>query len=294
MDRKAFAIIGGGKMGEAILSGWLASEVAPAAAIVADDVVVVEPGEERRAYLRETHGVTCVADVADVAGAAGAAGAADVAGAYAADVVVLAVKPQVMMGVLDSIAQQPVFQGGAEGPLFVSIAAGLPTDRLAEGLPQDAPLVRVMPNMPLMVGAGASGVCGGANATADQVQYVADLFGCLGRAVVVDEADMDAVCAVSGSGPAYVAALVEAMRDAGAVQGLDPALAEVLALQTVLGTARLIDETALTPQTAREAICSPGGTTLAALDAMSAAGFAPSINEGIAAAVKRSKELAQS
>ena len=282
MDRKTFAIIGGGKMGEAILSGWLASEVAPAAAIAADDVVVVEPGEERRAYLRETHGVTCVADVADVAGA------------QAADVVVLAVKPQVMMGVLDSIAQQPAFQGGAEGPLFVSIAAGLPTDRLAEGLPQGAPLVRVMPNMPLMVGAGASGVCGGANATADQVQYVADLFGCLGRAVVVDEADMDAVCAVSGSGPAYVAALVEAMRDAGAAQGLDPALAEVLALQTVLGTARLIDETALTPQTAREAICSPGGTTLAALDAMSAAGFAPSIDEGIAAAVKRSKELAQS
>lgn len=269
-------------MGEAILSGWLASEVAPAAAIAADDVVVVEPGEERRAYLHETHGVTCVADVADVAGV------------QAADVVVLAVKPQVMMGVLDSIAQQPVFQGGAEDPLFVSIAAGLPTDRLAEGLPQGAPLVRVMPNMPLMVGAGASGVCGGANATADQVQYVADLFGCLGRAVVVDEADMDAVCAVSGSGPAYVAALVEAMRDAGAAQGLDPALAEVLALQTVLGTARLIDETALTPQTAREAICSPGGTTLAALDAMSAAGFAPSINEGIAAAVKRSKELAQS
>ena len=282
MDRKTFAIIGGGKMGEAILSGWLASEVAPAAAIAADDVVVVEPGEERRAYLGETHGVTCVADVAGVAGA------------QAADVVVLAVKPQVMMGVLDSIAQQPAFQGGAEGPLFVSIAAGLPTDRLAEGLPQGAPLVRVMPNMPLMVGAGASGVCGGANATADQVQYVADLFGCLGRAVVVDEADMDAVCAVSGSGPAYVAALVEAMRDAGAAQGLDPALAEVLALQTVLGTARLIDETALTPQTAREAICSPGGTTLAALDAMSAAGFAPSIDEGIAAAVKRSKELAQS
>ena len=272
-------------MGEAILSGWLASEVAPAAAIAADDVVVVEPGEERRAYLHETHGVACVADVADVAG---------VAGVQAADVVVLAVKPQVMMGVLDSIAQQPVFQGGAEGPLFVSIAAGLPTDRLAEGLPQGAPLVRVMPNMPLMVGAGASGVCGGANAAADQVQYVADLFGCLGRAVVVDEADMDAVCAVSGSGPAYVAALVEAMRDAGAAQGLDPALAEVLALQTVLGTARLIDETALTPQTAREAICSPGGTTLAALDAMSAAGFAPSIDKGIAAAVKRSKELAQS
>ena len=276
---KSFAIVGGGKMGEAILSGWLASDAAPADAIAPADVVVVEPGAERRAYLAQAHGVACVADVADVA---------------AADVVVLAVKPQVMMGVLSSIASLPAFQGGPRGPLFVSIAAGLPTERLAAGLPQGAPLVRVMPNMPLMVGAGASGVCGGACASADQVRYVADLFGCLGRAVVVDEADMDAVCAVSGSGPAYVAALVEAMRDAGAAQGLDPQLAEVLALQTVLGTARLIDETALTPQTAREAICSPGGTTLAALDAMGQAGFAPSIDAGIAAAVRRSKELAQS
>ena len=277
--RNAFAIVGGGKMGEAILSGWLASAAAPADVIAPADITVVEPTAERRAYLSDTHSVACVPDVS---------------GVQAADVVVLAVKPQVMFDVLEPLSQLPAFQGGAEGPLFVSIAAGLTTDRIAAALPQGAPLVRVMPNMPLMVGAGASGVCGGANAAADQVKYVADLFGCLGAAVVVDESDMDAVCAVSGSGPAYVAAMVEAMRDAGAAQGLDPELAEVLALQTVLGTARLIDETALTPQTAREAVCSPGGTTLAALDAMNAAGFDQAIDAGIAAAVKRSKELAQS
>lgn len=274
-----FAIIGGGKMGEAILSGWLASASAPADSIQARDIVAVEPTDERRAFLQGEYGIACVADVAEV---------------QQADVVVLSVKPQVMMGVLESVRQQPAFQGGPDGPLFVSIAAGLTTERIAEALPQGSALVRVMPNMPLMVGAGASGVCGGANATPEQVRYVADLFGCLGRAVVVGESDMDAVCAVSGSGPAYVAAMVEAMRDAGAAQGLDPQLAEVLALQTVLGTARLIDETSLTPQTAREAVCSPGGTTLAALDAMNAAGFSQVIDEGIAAAVKRSKELAQS
>ena len=276
---KTFTVIGGGKMGEAILAGWLASDAAPAATIGAADIVVVEPNEDRRAYLSRAHGVACVADVAAAA---------------AADVVVLSVKPQVMMGVLESMAQLPAFGGGASGPLFVSIAAGLTTKRIGDALPQGAPLVRVMPNMPLMVGAGASGVCGGANASDEQVEYVAGLFGCLGRAVVVDEADMDAVCAVSGSGPAYVAAMVEALRDAGAAQGLDPKLAEVLALQTVLGTARLIDETDLTPQSAREAVCSPGGTTLAALDAMNAAGFAQVIDAGVAAAVIRSKELAQS
>ncbi len=289
MSNRTFVIVGGGKMGEAILSGWLASAVQPATDISAEDIFVVNPGEQRRTFLQDTYGVTCVADVADVPSALAAAGVQQ------PSVVVLAVKPQVMMGVLESLVQLPVFQGGegANAPLFVSIAAGLTTERLASALPAKAPLVRVMPNMPLMVGAGASGVCGGANASADQVRYVADLFGCLGRAVVVDESQMDAVCAVSGSGPAYVAALVEELRDAGAAQGLDPELAEVLALQTVLGTARLIDETALTPQTAREAVCSPGGTTLAALDAMNEAGFSQVISAGVAAAVRRSKELAE-
>jgi pyrroline-5-carboxylate reductase len=122
---------------------------------------------------------------------------------------------------------------------------------------------------------------------------VAGLFGCLGRAVVVDESDMDAVCALSGSGPAYVAAMIEAMRDAATACGLKADMAEALALQTVLGTARFIDETGMAPAAAREAICSPGGTTLAALDAMGQAGFAHTIDEGIAAAVRRSKELAQ-
>lgn len=280
MDKHTFIIVGGGKMGEAILAGWLSSDVEPANSIEPTDIIVVEPGDERRAYLERNHGVSCVACAANIT--------------QSADVVVLAVKPQVMGGLLKELPLLEPFQGGASGPLFVSIAAGITTERITTALPAGAPVVRVMPNMPLMVQSGASGVCGGENATDGQVSYVAELFGCLGRAVIVDESQMDAVCAVSGSGPAYVAALVEALRDAGASQGLEPELAEVLALQTVLGTARLIDETSLTPQTAREAVCSPGGTTLAALDAMTKAGFAQAIDEGVAAAVRRSKELAQS
>ena len=290
--RTRIVVVGGGKMGEAILSGWISAQTGAAADISAYDIVVVEPGEERRNYLVETHGVTCVPDVANVP--------AD----EAPDVVVLSVKPQVMMGVLEGLRTLEAFgatvpaaatpaPAPATAPLFISIAAGLTTEKLAGGLPEGAPLVRVMPNMPLMVGQGASGVCASATSTPEQVSYVADLFGCLGRAVVVDEADMDAVCAVSGSGPAYVAAMIEAMRDAAAARGLDAQLAETLALQTVLGTAQLITETGVSPKTAREAICSPGGTTLAALDAMNAAGFAQVFDAGIEAAIVRSKELAQ-
>ena len=281
MSGISVTIIGGGKMGEAILKGWLASTFAPAARIEPADVVVVEPGEERRAFLSAEHGVTCVAD-------------ASLIESGQTDVVVLSVKPQVMMNVLETVSANPAFSGGADGPLFISIAAGIPTTRLEAALPQDAHVVRVMPNMPLSIGAGASGVCKGAQATNDEYDYVVGLFGCLGRAVPVDESDMDIVCALSGSGPAYVAAMIEALRDAAAAQGLDEQLAETLALQTVLGTARLIDETPLSPAVTREAVCSPGGTTLAALDAMYEAGFNDVFQAGVDAAVRRSKELAQS
>lgn len=277
-EESAVVIVGGGKMGEAILSGWLSSAEGPAASLGVAAMTVVNPGLEKRERLSATYGVACVPDVADV---------------EAADVVVLAVKPQVMMTVLEGICANPAFGGGADGPLFVSIAAGLETTRLAESLPAGARLVRVMPNTPLLVGKGASAVCAAAGTSADDLELIRALFGCLGVACVVDEGAMDAVCAVSGSGPAYVAAMVEAMRDAGVRQGLDYDLAESLALQTVLGTAELIAQTGVTPEQARLAVCSPGGTTLAALDAMNERGFAQVVEAGVAAAVKRSKELAQ-
>ena len=127
MSGISITIIGGGKMGEAILKGWLASTYVPAARIEPADVVVVEPGEERRAFLSAEHGVTCVAD-------------ASLIEPGQTDVVVLSVKPQVMMNVLETVSANPAFSGGADGPLFISIAAGIPTTRLEAALPQDAPL----------------------------------------------------------------------------------------------------------------------------------------------------------
>ena len=277
--RKRFLVIGGGKMGEALIAGWIASDTTPASGIQGEDIEVVEPGEERRAFLSRAYGVSCIPGVSDAL--------------IAPDVVVLAVKPQVMMGVLSDLAPLAPFQGGKEGPLFISIAAGLSTEALERALPSGAPLVRVMPNMPLSIGAGASAACAGKAASRAQLEFVSELFGCLGRSVIVSESEMDVVCALSGSGPAYVAAMIEALRDAAAGEGLESGLAEALALQTVLGTARLIDETGASPADTRVSICSPGGTTLAALDAMGAAGFDRAIEAGVAAAVERSTELAR-
>lgn len=270
------ALIGGGKMGEAIMGGWIATQADPAQALGASSFAVANPGQERRDYLTERYGVACVADACEL---------------QTADIVVLVVKPQVMMGVLESIVNLPAYGGGAQGPLFISIAAGLTTQRLESALPAQARLVRVMPNTPLLVGAGATTVTAGSQVSAGDVELVRALFACLGQAYVVDEDAMDATGAVSGSGPAYVAALIEALRDAGVAQGLDAALAESLAFQTVYGTATLMERTGQNAETTRIAVCSPGGSTLAALAAMDEAGFAASLDAGVAAAVRRSEEL---
>lgn len=266
-------VIGGGKMGEAVLGGWIAAQEGPAACLSAESFVVANPGEERRTYLQRTYGVACVADARE---------------AVCADIVVLAVKPQVMMGVLEGIAGC----GAYGGALFVSVAAGLTTETLEHALPDGARVVRTMPNTPLLVGCGATAVAGGAHASEEDVELVRDLFDCLGAAYVVDESLVDAVGAISGSGPAYVAAFIEALRDAGARFGLDARLAEELATQTVRGTAELMARKAQDAETTRIAVCSPGGTTLAALAAMDEAGFAAALDAGVAAAVRRSKELA--
>lgn len=276
-ERTRIVVVGGGKMGEAILSGWIASDQGPAASLSAADFTVVAPRAERREALEQQYGVSCVPSVSDV---------------READIVVLSVKPQVMASVLEDMSGHPAFEGGQDGPLFISIAAGLTTSRLEEGLPQGARLVRTMPNMPLQLAAGATALTAGSCVSEADVDLAQALFAALGKAVVVAEADMDAVCAVSGSGPAYVAAMIESLSAAGVRQGLDEQVAESLALQTVLGTALLIDETAQSPAAVRKSICSPGGTTLAALSAMEEAGFDAVFDAGVAAAVRRSKELA--
>lgn len=266
------AFIGGGKMGEAILGGWIAAQDGPAAAIVPGNVIVANPGLERRRYLEERYGVSCVADACEI---------------KEADIVVLAVKPQVMFGMLETVRDSE-FMADA---LCVSIAAGISTERLQDALPSSARVVRTMPNTPLLVREGVTAVCSSASSSADDVELVEGLFASLGLAFQVDESLMDVVGALSGSGPAYVAAFVEHLRDAAVAQGMDRSIAEQSILRTVAGTVSLIGQTGQTPEEARIAVCSPGGSTLAALAAMDKADFSGVCKAGIDAAVARNKEL---
>lgn len=251
-----------------MLSGWLASEAAPAGTLSGESFIVVEPTEERRAHLAEHYGVTAVADVSDLDGC---------------DAVVLAVKPQVMPEVLGQL-------GSVDG-LVITIAAGVPTAAYESALGPAARVVRVMPNMPLQVGMGASVVAAGASATDADAQLVRALFAALGTAQIVPEDQIDAVCAISGGGPAYVAYMVEALRDAGVALGLDAGLAEGLALQTVGGTWRAMDASGTSPEAMRTSVCSPGGTTLAALAVMDDCGFKEMFAAAMRAAVDRAAEL---
>ncbi|MCL2889364.1 MAG: pyrroline-5-carboxylate reductase [Eggerthellaceae bacterium] len=264
--------IGGGKMGEAILGGWIDAVFGPAEGIEAGAISVVEVNADRRDYLSEKYGVSCFASAEEIG---------------AAHIVVLAVKPQVMMDVLAGLRGLPAFSEA----LFISIAAGLATARLVAALPAASRLVRVMPNTPLLVGEGASALCASERSTDSDLELVCGLFACLGLAVIVDEEAMDAIGALSGCGPAYVAAMIESLTRAGVELGLDEQLVQSLAIQTAWGTMLLMKETGQSPQSVREAVTSPGGSTLAALSAMAESGMDEVYCSGVKAALRRSKEL---
>lgn len=260
------AVIGGGRMGEAIVKGLLDAGV-----VDAGEVIVAEPSAERRETLAAAHNIACVADGREAV--------------READLVILAVKPQVI---------DPVVSGLAESigkALVVSIAAGISCARLESLLPAGTAVVRVMPNTPAMVGQGMSVVSGGSEASVEQVDLVRALFAAIGKAVSLDERYQDAATAISGSGPAYVALMIDAMARAGVRQGLPRDIAEELAVQTVRGTADLLEATGMHPEQLVDGVASPGGTTIAAVEALEAGGFRSAVAAAVAAAVKRSREL---
>ena len=271
MSRDAtLLLVGGGKMGGAMLSGWLARGVAP------DHVAVVEPGPVAGA-LRQKHGVAVHP------------GAEAIDPAFRPDVVILAVKPQVMDG-----AAAPYRRYAGPATVFLSIAAGKTIGYFRRLLGEAALIVRAMPNTPAAVGRGMSVCCAGPGVTPAQRELSSSLLSAVGEvAWVEDEALIDAVTAVSGGGPAYVFLLVECLTAAGIAAGLPAELAQRIARATVAGSGELLRQSPEPPDVLRQNVTSPGGTTLEALKILMAPdGLQPLFNRAIAAATRRSRELA--
>jgi len=271
MARNArIGLLGVGAMGEALAGGLLA------AGTPKDALAAAEPDPARRAAVAERLGIRVVADGAEVV--------------RASDVVVLALKPSVVAPALDALAGLPA--GVRRKPLWVSIAAGTPLRTLAAHLPEGARLVRAMPNTPALVRAGATAFVANAAATAADRAAARRLFEAVGYAwEAPHEAMLDAVTGLSGSGPAYVFVLLEALADAGVAAGLPRDAAYALGTHTVLGAAKLALESGRHPGSLKDQVTSPGGTTIAGLERLEASGFRAALHAAVAAATRRAREL---
>ncbi|MFZ2512646.1 MAG: pyrroline-5-carboxylate reductase [Gordonia sp. (in: high G+C Gram-positive bacteria)] len=265
------AIIGGGKIGEALLAGLIKSGKP------IKDLVVVELSAERSAEISRDYGVRVTLDVRDAA--------------EGAQVVFLAVKPDAVDAVLRELARAE--DPGETERVTVSLVAGVPTARYEANLPAGSPVVRVMPNTPMLVNEAMSAVSGGRYADAGQVAVAVRLMESVGQVMVVPETQMDAVTAISGSGPAYFFLLVEALTDAGVGLGLTRAQSLELASQTLKGAGQLLSESGLSPVELRAAVTSPGGTTAAALAEFERYGLRHAASEAARAAAEVSRSAAR-
>jgi len=275
---KKLGFIGAGNMAEALARGLLAKKVFSALEMIASDV---EPARRRK--LSRLLKIETTADNMAVVNQSRA--------------IVLAVKPQTIDAVLDEIAPalSPKARRASGGALFISIAAGVPISRLEGHLGGNARVIRVMPNAPAMVGQGMAALVGGSHATRADETFALRIFRAVGEAVILrDESLLDAVTALSGSGPAYVYLFVASMAEAAAKEGLPAELALQMALQTVRGAEQTMRESRMEPSELIRIVASPGGTTEAALRSFAEAGFSGVITGAIHAAANRSRELGRS
>jgi pyrroline-5-carboxylate reductase len=266
---KTLGFIGGGNMAAALVKGLLHSKVVPPEGIIVSDVK-----EDRLQMLREKHGVRTTTDNGELV--------------RAADVVVLSVKPQVIDKVLGAIAEdlRPM-------QLVISVAAGVPVAAMEARLPDGVRVVRTMPNTPATVDAGATAIAPGTHATEEDLEVAHELFSAVGRVVTLDESLLDAVTGLSGSGPAYVMLMIEALADGGVKVGLHRDTALLLAAQTVYGSAKLLLETGEHPGRLKDMVTSPGGTAIAGLHTLESGGLRRTLIDAVEAATTRAAALGE-
>jgi pyrroline-5-carboxylate reductase len=263
---KKIAFLGGGNMAEALIKGMLSADVAKSR-----QMVVTDTSSARLDYLKK-YNINPTASNRDAV--------------QQSDIVLLCVKPQVMDAVLAEIAA-----AADSSKLIISIAAGITISRMEKGLIANPRVIRVMPNTPALVLSGAAGLAKGSSATNEDMALALEIFSAVGRAVVVDEKLLDAVTGLSGSGPAFVFTVIEALSDAGVKVGIPRPLALELAAQTVFGSAKMVLETKEHPAKLRDMVTSPGGTTIAGMHELEKGKLRAVLMNAVEAATKRSREL---
>lgn len=267
MEQRKVGFLGAGNMARALTKALLQAEMVKPDQILASDI-----SDERLDAISERFGIRTTFDNAEVV--------------KFADILVLSVKPQVVDKVLPTIAENLRLE-----TLIVSIVAGVPLRALEARLPEGAKIIRAMPNTPAMVLAGATGVSAGEHASLEDVKVAKEFFKTLGRAVVLDESLIDAVTGLSGSGPAYVMLMIEALADGGVKVGLHRETALMLAAQTVYGSAKLLLETGEHPGRLKDMVTSPGGTAIAGLHTLESGGLRRTLMDAVESATRRAGEL---
>ncbi len=265
---KRVGFVGGGNMGEALVRGLTKTGLMPKGHLLMADV-----RSERLDEMKKLYGVVVTSD--------------NVTLVRRADVIILAVKPQTLGPVLDEIAP------ATPGKLLISVAAGVSTIEIRRHLPPGTRLIRVMPNTPALVLEGATAIARADGLADGDLDTARQIFEAVGRVVILDEEMMDAVTGLSGSGPAYIALVVEALADGGVRVGLDRKTAMTLAMQTVLGSARLLIDTGMHPGQLKDMVSSPGGTTIAGIHTLEIGGLRRTLIDAVERATQRSRELGQ-
>jgi pyrroline-5-carboxylate reductase len=268
LNGKVVGIIGAGNMGEILIRGLIQSGKVNKAGIIASDI-----SQDRLDYISKTYGVK----ITD----------SNIKLLEEASIVVIAVKPQNIDDLLEELSNS-----SHEGHLFISIAAGVTTERLASKMHHRSGIIRVMPNAPASVLAGIAALCPGRNVSQSDLECAVSIFECVGKAVVIKkEALMDVVTGLSGSGPAFVFLVIESLSDAGVQLGISRRESSLLAAQTVYGAAKMFLETGRHPSELKDIVATPGGTTFAGLKMLEKGNFRSTIMDAVEAATNRSREL---